>query len=76
MVKRKGIIVYFQNKKVEKDVEKAGVNITYLNPKARYLTGFVDADDYEKVRKQLQKFRLVRKVDESLVDMDEFDFKE
>jgi len=76
MVKRKGIIVYFQNKKVAKEVEKAGVHITYLNPKANYLSGYVDAEQFDKIRKQIQKFRQVRKVDESLVEMDEFDFKE
>ncbi|MBN2504480.1 MAG: DUF2129 domain-containing protein [Bacilli bacterium] len=76
MVKRKGIIVYFQNKKVAKEIEKAGVNIAYVNPKANYLSGYVDADNFEKVKKQIQNLRLVRRVDESLVDMDEFSFKE
>lgn len=76
MVKRKGIIVYFQNKKVAKEIEKAGVNVTYINPKANYLSGYVDSEQFENVKKQIQKFRLVRKVEESLVDMDEFEFKE
>ncbi|MBN2696961.1 MAG: DUF2129 domain-containing protein, partial [Bacilli bacterium] len=54
----------------------AGVNIAYVNPKANYLSGYVDADNFEKVKKQIQNLRLVRRVDESLVDMDEFSFKE
>lgn len=76
MVKRKGIIVYFQNKKVAKEIEKAGVNVTYLNPKANYLSGYVDADQFERIKKQIQKIRQVKKVDESLVDMDVFEFTE
>ncbi len=76
MVKRRGIIVYFQNKKVAKEIAKNGVNITYLNPKANYLSGFVDAENFEKIKRQIQKMRLVRKVEESLVDMEDFDFKE
>jgi len=76
MVKRKGIIIYFQNKKVAKEAESLGVSISYINPKAGYLTGFVDFEQYEKVRKQLAKHRLVKKVDESLLDMEALAFKE
>ncbi|HOP57373.1 MAG TPA: DUF2129 domain-containing protein [Bacillota bacterium] len=76
MVNRKGIIVYFQSKKIVKEVEKTGVNVVYINPKAKYLTGYIDASEYEKARKQIQKIRLVRKVEESLVDMEEFSFNE
>ena len=76
MVKRKGIIVYFQSKKAAKEVEKIGVNIVYLNPKANYLTGYVDEDQFEAIKKQCAKLRLVRKVEESLLDMQDLAFKE
>lgn len=76
MVKRKGIIVYFQSKKVAKEVERIGVNITYLNPKANYLTGYVDEDQFEQLKKQLSKLRFVKKVEESLLDMQDLSFKE
>ncbi|MGI6392762.1 MAG: DUF2129 domain-containing protein [Candidatus Izemoplasmatales bacterium] len=76
MVKRKGIIVYFQNKRIAKEAEALGITISYINPKAGYLTGFVDYDKYEKIKKQLVKNRLVKRVDESLLDMEAFSFKE
>jgi uncharacterized protein YlbG (UPF0298 family) len=76
MVKRKGIIVYFQSKKVAKEIEKFGVNITYLNPKANYLSGYVDEDQFEQTKRQIQKLRNVKKVEESLMDMEELSFKE
>ncbi len=76
MIKRKGIIVYFQNKKIAKEAETLGVSIAYLNPKAGYLTGYIDADQFEKAKKQLLRHKLVKKVDESLLDMENFDFKE
>ncbi|MDD4183954.1 MAG: DUF2129 domain-containing protein [Candidatus Izemoplasmatales bacterium] len=76
MVNRKGIIVYFQNKKIAKEVEALGISISYLNPKAGYLTGYVDAEMYEKVRKQLIKNKLVKKVDESLLDIETLGFNE
>lgn len=76
MVVRKSFIVYFQNKKVSKEIEKMGVNITYINPKANYLVGYIDSAQYEKTKKQIQHLKLVKKVDESLLEMDHLEFTE
>lgn len=76
MVSRKSLIVYFQNKKVAKEIEKLGVNITYINAKTNYLTGYLDATNYEKVKKQIATLRHVKKVEDSFLDLGGFDFKE
>jgi len=76
MVSRKAMVVYFQSKKVEKEIEKLGVNITYINVKMNYLIGYVDAISYDKVKKQIANLRHVRKVEDSLLEMETFDFNE
>ncbi|MCK7488188.1 MAG: YlbG family protein [Bacillus subtilis] len=76
MITRKGIIVYFQTAKVIPEIEKQGLNITYKNEKRNYVVGYVDATQFERIKKQLETMKNVRKVEESLVDMDQFSFKE
>jgi len=76
MVNRKGIIIYFQNKKIVKEVEKAGVHISYVNPKANYLAGYIDEGQFDRVKKQLQKHRQIRKIEESMIEMEHLSFKE
>jgi len=69
MVDRKGIVIYFQNKKAIKVIKQYNINITYVNEAGRYLTGYCDTEDYPNIRKELKKHKLIRKVDESLVEM-------
>ncbi len=69
MIDRKGIIIYFLNPKVIKVVNKLKVNVTYVNKAGKYLTGYCDAKDFPNIKKELKKHRLIRKVDESLVEM-------
>ncbi|XFA99773.1 DUF2129 domain-containing protein [Candidatus Izemoplasma sp. B36] len=73
MIDRKGIVIYFQNPKVIKIVKKYNVNITYVNKIGKYLTGYCDAKDYPTIKKELKKNRLIKKVDESLVEMPSID---
>lgn len=76
MVKRKGIIVYFQSPKALPEIEKQGINITYKNEKRGYLVGYVDENQFERVKKLVEVIKNVRKVEESLLDMDTFSFQE
>lgn len=69
MIDRKGIVIYFQNPKVIKMVKKYDINITYVNKIGKYLTGYCDAKDFQLIKKELKKNRLIKKVDESLVEM-------
>jgi len=76
MISRKGIVVFYQSPKVIAEVERLGVHVTYRNDQRSYLAGYVDASQFEKIRKQLEAVKNVRKVDESLADMQELDFNE
>ncbi len=69
MVERKGIVIYFQNKKAIKAIKQYNVDISYVNDAGRYLTGYCNAEDYPNIKKELKKHKLIRKVDESLVEM-------
>ena len=71
MTSRKGIVVFFRNSKIIKKIEKMNINVVYINKPGKYLTGYVDAKDFDSIKKQLKKHKLVRNVDESLVEMPE-----
>lgn len=76
MVTRKGIIVYFASAKVRQEIEKLGVNIVYINESRNYLTGYVDMNQFERVKKIIEGMKNVRKVDESLAEMENLNFTE
>jgi uncharacterized protein YlbG (UPF0298 family) len=76
MVSRKGIIVYYATPKVRQEIEKQGVNIVYQNEKRNYLTGYVDATQFERIKKVLETMKNIKKVEESLVEMEELNFSE
>ncbi|MBI9010441.1 MAG: DUF2129 domain-containing protein [Tenericutes bacterium] len=69
MVDRKGIVIYFQNKKAIKVIKELNVNVSYVNEAGRYLTGYCNTEDFPTIKKELKKHKLIRKVDESLVEM-------
>ena len=70
---RKGIVVYFRNKKAIEKIQKLNINIVYVNTPGKYLTGYVDEKDFWPIKKQLQKNKLIRNVSESLIEMPEID---
>jgi len=76
MISRKGIIVWFATSKVRQEIEKQGVNVVYQNDKRNYLTGYVDASQFDRIKKQLETMKNIKKVEESLVDMEVLDFPE
>ncbi|MDD3122845.1 MAG: DUF2129 domain-containing protein [Candidatus Izemoplasmatales bacterium] len=76
MVSRKAMVIYFQSKKVVKEIEKLNLNITYVNEKANYAIAYTDTVNYEKAKKQVQALSGIKKVDDSLADMEHLEFKE
>ena len=76
MIKRKGMIIYIQTPKILSEIEKCGINITYKNEPRGYVVGYVDEQEYSRIKKQVEAFKQVRKVEESLLDMSQFSFKE
>lgn len=76
MINRKGIIVYFQTVKIIPEIEKQGVAVVYKNDKRNYLVGYVDKNQFDRVKKQLEGMKNVKKVEESLLDMEQFAFPE
>ncbi len=73
MIDRKGLVIYFSNIKAIKSIKKMDVNISYVNKAGKYLTGYCDASQFQNIKKELKKHRLVRKVEESMVEMPSID---
>lgn len=71
MLKRKSLIVYFRNPKVLKQVEKFG-EIMYFTKKKKYAVIYVNEEELQQKKKELQGLKLVRKVEESLSDTTEY----
>jgi uncharacterized protein YlbG (UPF0298 family) len=76
MVSRKAMVIYFQSKKVVKEIEKLNMNLTYVNEKANYAIAYTDTSNYDKAKKQVQALHGIKKVDDSLADMEHLEFKE
>ncbi|QWB99686.1 YlbG family protein [Mycoplasmatota bacterium] len=74
MVKRKGIVIYFRSHKLLKKLNHFDINITYVNKLGKYLTGYVNESKYDEIEKALRKIKLVKKVESSRIDMEEFSF--
>jgi len=71
MVNRRSLIVYFRNPKVLKHVEKVS-EIKYYTKKKKYAIIYVNEADLESKKEELKKMKLVRKVEESLFDNQEY----
>jgi len=69
--KRKSIIVYFRSPKVVKQIAEFG-EIKYYTKKGKYAIIYLNADEVKNVSEQLEKLKLVRKVEESLQDDSEY----
>lgn len=74
MVKRKGIIIYFRNKKIINKIKELGINVTYVSEALRYLTGYVDESLFNEVQKTLKNHRLIKKIEESKQEMESLNF--
>ncbi|QMS85525.1 DUF2129 domain-containing protein [Candidatus Xianfuyuplasma coldseepsis] len=71
MVKRKSLIVHFRSPKVVKQIERFA-SVSYYHKKRRYAVCYVNEADMEMVMAKLKKLKLVKKVEESLFETDEY----
>ena len=71
MIKRKPIIVYFRSPKALKQIENL-TNVTYYHKKRRYCVCYVNEDELEAKIKEIQAIKLVKRVEESLIETDEY----
>jgi uncharacterized protein YlbG (UPF0298 family) len=63
--------VYFRNPKVLKQVEKFG-EIKYFTKKKKYAVIYVNEEELEQKKKEIQGLKLVSRVEESLLDTTEY----
>lgn len=73
MIDRKGIVIYFAHIKAVKAIKKLNINISYVNTSGKYLTGYCDSTEFLDIKKELKRNKLIRKVDESLIEMPSID---
>ena len=73
MLKRRSLIVYFRNPKVLKTIEKIS-EIKYYTKKKKFAVIYVNEDELEQKTEELKAIKLVRRVEESLFETDEYQF--
>ncbi len=71
MVKRKSIIVYFRTPKAVKQIERIAP-VYYYNKKRRYAICYVNDGDLKKLSEEIKKIKLVKRVEESKFETDEY----
>jgi uncharacterized protein YlbG (UPF0298 family) len=71
MLNRKSLIIYFKNPKAIKQIARVA-DIKYFNKKRKYAIIYVDIEEQEKVTNELKLIKLVRRVEESLFENDEY----
>ncbi len=71
MVDRKSLVVYFRNPKAIKQMAEFG-EIKYYTKKGKYAILYLNKEDQSKVTEDLMRLKLVRKVEESLFENDEY----
>ena len=71
MVDRTSLVVYFRNPKAVKHIASFG-EIKYYTKKGKYAILYLNREDIEKVTEELKKIKLVRKVEPTLFENDEY----
>lgn len=71
MISRKSLIVYFRSPKALKLIGRIA-DIKYYTKKRKYAIIYVNEADQEKIVKELKGIKLVRKVEESLIEASEY----
>jgi len=71
MVDRRSLVVYFRNPKAVKQMAEYG-EIKYYTKKGRYAILYLNREEVPKVKEQLKKIKLVRRVEETLFENDEY----
>ena len=75
MVARNLMIVKFFSKKCVAEIEKL-VDVTYVSPKRKYLLFYCNSNEACDITAKIMKIKGVGSVEESLVDMTQYDFEE
>ena len=79
MINRKSLIVYFRTPKAIKQIAEFG-ELKYYTKKGKYAVLYLDENKVEEITEKLNLLKLVRKVEESLLENKEyqldFDVKE
>ena len=71
MTKRKSLIVHFRTPKAIKLIDKI-LPVVYYNKKRRYAICYVNEEHIEEKAKELKTIKLVKRVEESLFETDEY----
>lgn len=71
MLKRSSLIVYFRNPKALKRIEKIA-EIMYFTKKKKYAVIYVTEEEKEEKINELREIKLVRKIEESMLDNEEY----
>lgn len=73
MISRKSLIVYFRSPKALKHIGRIA-DIKYYTKKRKYAIIYVNEADQDNIVKALKEIKLVRKIEESLVEGEEYQF--
>ncbi|MDL2292029.1 DUF2129 domain-containing protein [Acholeplasma sp. OttesenSCG-928-E16] len=76
MVKRSGLIVHYQGKKVLDKLNELDVHVVYTSKKQHYSVFYIDAGNESKIKKILNNTKGFRHLSPSLLSIDEYDFDE
>lgn len=71
MVDRRSLVVYFRNPKAVKQMAEFG-EIKYYTKKGKYAILYLNKEDITEVKEKLMKIKLIRKVEDSLFENDEY----
>lgn len=71
MIIRKSLIVYFRTPKAIKQIAEFG-DLKYYTKKGKYAVLYLDEDKVEKTKEKLIQLKLVKKVEESLIESKEY----
>ena len=71
MTLRKSLIVYFRTPKAIKQIAEYG-ELKYYTKKGKYAVLYLDEDKVEETKEKLVQLKLVRKVEDSLLDSTEY----
>ncbi|HEY8436449.1 MAG TPA: DUF2129 domain-containing protein [Haloplasmataceae bacterium] len=72
-IARKLLIVYFNRKHVVPRLKKYG-NLIYVSRRQKYAYLYIDAKDLDKTMNAIKRLQGVKQVEESLVDLEAFNF--
>lgn len=71
MLKRVSLIIYFKAPKALKFISKVK-DVVYFNKKRKYAIIYCNEEEKQSVIAQLKDIRLVRKIEESMLDSEEY----